>query len=416
MKAVATATPRLRTHGSEGNWLRMSYGTAMAAAIVFFTVSIFLLGLWPGRVLDNQISAMTPDNVYALSASETRGRAIYAREGCAYCHTQQIRYIAADMDRFGAPTLAWEGQFDKPHMWGTRRVGPDLSRAGGTRSLDWQYAHLFDPRSIVPWSIMPAYAAFFDGAANRPKQEARDLVAYLESLGRARALAWPAGEDKARSGFPDDPWVQMALAGDLNRHPGSTRKTPWPPLAEPASRETGLQVWLAQCTGCHGFTGLGDGPGGAALQPSPANLAVHEYSTDRLAEVLWNGVTGTAMPAWRDLSRDVLAALAVTVQGLHRAEAEPEVTPEQLVLGESVYRDNCVQCHGSDGGGAGFAADRLPVQPTDFRRVRPDIGESVRVLNNGIDGTPMAPWTDRLDQDDILAVTHYLRRFYGGTP
>jgi mono/diheme cytochrome c family protein len=391
---------------------------AAAAAIVFFTVSVLLLGFWPGRVLDRQIAAMTPDNVYSLSEAETRGRAIYAREGCAYCHTQQIRYTTADIARFGAPTLAWEGQFDTPHLWGTRRVGPDLSRASGTRSRDWHYAHLFSPRSVVPWSIMPAYAVWFDGSADRPLQEARDLVAYLESLGRARELAWPDGENKARALYPDDKWVQMALGSPaLNAHPGKTLATgPVPPLAEAAQSAEGEALWQNLCIGCHGPDGTGNGPAATWLTQKPKNLSQYTFTSDRLMEVLWQGVPGTAMPAWRDLSPGQLAALVAVVQGFAQADSIDSVDAGQLAQGEVVYQNNCIQCHGESGDGRGFAAAELDVPPTDFTRKRPAVGESVRVLNNGVEGTAMAPWTDRLNEADILAVTYYLRRFYGDEP
>ena len=164
---------------------------------------------------------MSPPHPLGLSVSEQRGRAIYSREGCAYCHTQQIRYLHADMARFGAPTLAWETRFDYPHLWGTRRIGPDLAREGANRSEDWQFAHLYAPRSLVPDSVMPAYPSLFDGSADRPRQEARDLVAYLETLGRARELAGPEGEAHARAGCncPNDEMAQMAFHGALECEP-----------------------------------------------------------------------------------------------------------------------------------------------------------------------------------------------------
>jgi len=172
----------------------MSYVVASVAGIAFFVMSVALLGVWPTRVLEEQTRLMSPEKPLGLSASAQRGRAIYGREGCAYCHTQQIRYLHSDMQRFGAPTLAWETRLDYPHLWGTRRIGPDLTRAGGTRTSDWHYTHLFSPRSVVPDSVMPAYRALFDGAPTQPRQEARDLVTYLETLGRARELAGPEGE------------------------------------------------------------------------------------------------------------------------------------------------------------------------------------------------------------------------------
>ena len=111
----------------------MAYVVAVVAGLVFFVMSVALLGVWPGRVLDRQVRAMSPERALGLTVSEERGRTIYGREGCAYCHTQQIRFVHADMQRFGAPTLAWETRFDYPHLWGTRRIGPDLARAGYQR-------------------------------------------------------------------------------------------------------------------------------------------------------------------------------------------------------------------------------------------------------------------------------------------
>src|SRR5258707_12168267 len=112
--------------------LRMSYVVARVAGVGFFVMSVLLLGVWPGRVLESQTRRMSPEHPLGLSASELRGREIYSYEGCAYCHTQQVRYLESDMTRFGAPTLAWETRFDYPHLWGTRRIGPDLAREGAS--------------------------------------------------------------------------------------------------------------------------------------------------------------------------------------------------------------------------------------------------------------------------------------------
>jgi len=413
-----TRSSTASTARAPGFALRMTYRVSATAAIVFFCLSVFLLGVLPGRALDEQISAMTPENVFGLSAAELRGREIYAREGCAYCHTQQIRYTDADMARFGAPTLAWEGQFDTPHMWGTRRVGPDLSRSHGTRSEDWQFTHLFSPRSVVPWSVMPSYAVYFDGAPDKPKQEARDLVAYLETLGRARELAWPEGDAMSRSFTSDDRWAQMSLNSQvLNAHTGKAEaRDDIPVLSSAGNLENGMLLWQDHCAGCHGANGVGYGPAAAWLEPLPADLSQHEYSLAGLAATLWQGVEGTAMPAWRDLSVAQLSDLAAVVRSFHVPEPEVTVTGAQRGLGETVYRDNCTQCHGDNGDGQGFAAAELQVAPTDFTNQRPSVGASMSVLQNGVKGTPMAPWTDRLNSDEMLAVSHYLRQLFGDSP
>jgi cbb3-type cytochrome oxidase subunit 1/mono/diheme cytochrome c family protein len=399
-----------------GRGLVMAYVVASIAGVGFFALSVSLLGVWPGKVLAEQTALMAPANPLPLTTSEERGRLIYAREGCAYCHTQQIRYLQADIDRFGAPTLAWETRFDYPHLMGTRRIGPDLSRAGGTRTENWQLVHLYAPRAIVPDSIMPSYAGLFDGAPDKPSLEARDLVAYLESLGRARELAWPDGDNAARAAAGDDRWAQMSFnAPLLNAHPGRTRPNgDVPDFGPPASPETAQALWTSNCSGCHGDQGLGDGPAAGWLKPAPTNLAEREYTDRSLANTLWNGVHNTSMPAWRDLAPENLAALVDHVQRLSAVTEGAAATEDVLALGEAVYIANCVECHGENGDGDGFAAGDFPVRPTDFRGERPSLAENVRVLRNGVAGTSMAPWTDRLGDDEIQAVAHYVRQFYSG--
>jgi cbb3-type cytochrome oxidase subunit 1/mono/diheme cytochrome c family protein len=402
------ATPAARV-------LYMSYVVAGIAGIGFFAMSVSLLGIWPQRLLAEQTAAMAPPNPLGLTAAEERGRAVYAREGCAYCHTQQIRYTAADIARFGSPTLAWETRFDYPHLWGTRRIGPDLSRAGSTRTENWHYVHLFSPRTVVPLSIMPSYAALFDGAPDQPLQEARDLVAYLETLGRAREIAWPEGDAAARSAARDR-WARMALdAPLLNAHPARARpRGDAPTLAAASSPDTGPGLWTSHCAGCHGEQGRGDGPAAGWLRPKPTNLSAHDYSSARLADVLWNGVSGTAMPAWRDHPPESLGALAEVVRRLSATDDVAIASPQQLNLGARVYEIHCTECHGSDGSGTGFAASELPIAPTDFRGQRATWSESVRVLRNGIEGTSMAPWTGRLTDEEIAAVAHFVRTLYDG--
>jgi len=400
-----------------GRALVMAYVVASVAGVGFFVLSVAWLGGWPAKVLAEQTALMAPPNPLPLSASEERGRQIYAREGCAYCHSQQIRYLEADIQRFGAPTLAWETRFDYPHLMGTRRIGPDLSRAGGTRTENWHYVHLFAPRAVIPQSIMPAYSALFDGAPDRPNQEARDLVAYIESLGRARELAWPEGDQHAQAAAGDDKWSRMAFEAPLlNAHPARTRARGEAPYFEPgADLAQGDALWRDNCSGCHGESGRGDGQAAQWLVPAPTNLTQRDYTSDRISDILWNGVHGTAMPAWRDQSEDRLAALAFKIQSFGPNETTDGVLPSMLSAGEFVYLEHCAECHGDNGDGNGFAAAELPIMPSDFRGERPTHAESVRVLRAGVEGTSMAPWTDRLSDDEITAVAHYIRQFFDQT-
>ncbi len=89
---------------------------------------------------------------------ELMGRDMYIREGCNNCHTQMIRTYLPDTMRYGSASEAWESSLDHPHLWGSKRTGPDLARVGGKYPDSWHYKHMIDPRSISPGSIMPNYA------------------------------------------------------------------------------------------------------------------------------------------------------------------------------------------------------------------------------------------------------------------
>jgi cytochrome c oxidase cbb3-type subunit 2 len=92
---------------------------------------------------------------------ELAGRDIYVREGCYLCHSQMIRTLRDEVERYGHYSLAAESMFDHPFQWGSKRIGPDLARVGGKYSDDWHRDHLRDPRSVVPSSVMPGYPFLF---------------------------------------------------------------------------------------------------------------------------------------------------------------------------------------------------------------------------------------------------------------
>jgi cytochrome c oxidase cbb3-type subunit 2 len=92
------------------------------------------------------------------SPLELRGRDIYIREGCYVCHSQQIRTLRDEVERYGHYSIAAESMYDHPFQWGSKRIGPDLARVGGKYSSDWHYAHLKNAQDVVPESLMPHYA------------------------------------------------------------------------------------------------------------------------------------------------------------------------------------------------------------------------------------------------------------------
>jgi cytochrome c oxidase cbb3-type subunit II len=122
---------------------------------------------------------------------ELTGRDIYVREGCYNCHSQMIRPFRAEVERYGAYSVAGEFVYDRPFQWGSKRTGPDLHRVGGRYSDDWHRIHLLNPRHVVPESNMPAYPWLARTPAN-----AEDIEAKLRAL---RRLGVPYGDEQISS-------------------------------------------------------------------------------------------------------------------------------------------------------------------------------------------------------------------------
>ena len=110
--------------------------------------------------LENTIEEV--EGVRPYSPLELTGRDIYVREGCYVCHSQMIRPMRDEVERYGHYSLAAESMYDHPFQWGSKRTGPDLARVGGRYSDAWHVDHLRDPQSVVPESIMPKYAFLAD--------------------------------------------------------------------------------------------------------------------------------------------------------------------------------------------------------------------------------------------------------------
>ena len=102
------------------------------------------------------------EGVRPYSPLELTGRDIYIREGCYNCHSQMIRPMRDEVERYGHYSLAAESKYDHPHQWGSKRTGPDVARVGGRYSDAWHVDHMSDPQSVVPESIMPKYAFLSD--------------------------------------------------------------------------------------------------------------------------------------------------------------------------------------------------------------------------------------------------------------
>ena len=128
----------------------------LLAIFAFLVVTIGgLVQIVPLFYLDNTIEEV--EGMRPYTPLELAGRDVYLREGCYVCHSQMIRPMRDEVERYGHYSLAAESMYDHPFQWGSKRTGPDLARVGGKYSDDWHVAHLTDPRSVVPASIMPGY-------------------------------------------------------------------------------------------------------------------------------------------------------------------------------------------------------------------------------------------------------------------
>jgi cytochrome c oxidase cbb3-type subunit 2 len=125
------------------------------AALVVIAIG-GLVEIVPLFYLKNTIEKV--DGVRPYTPLELAGRNVYVREGCYLCHSQMIRPLRDEVERYGHYSLAAESMYDRPFQWGSKRTGPDLARVGGKYSDAWHLDHLNDPRSVVPGSIMPSYA------------------------------------------------------------------------------------------------------------------------------------------------------------------------------------------------------------------------------------------------------------------
>ncbi|MDH5748614.1 MAG: cytochrome-c oxidase, cbb3-type subunit II [Rhodospirillales bacterium] len=152
---------------------------------ILITISIGgLVQMVPLYTMDSTIEKV--DGMRPYSPLELAGRNIYVREGCYLCHSQMIRPFRDESERYGNYSLAAESMYDKPFQWGSKRTGPDLARVGGKYSNDWHVAHLINPRSVVPESIMPGYSFMaktelsFDDIADHLKTLAALGVPYSD--------------------------------------------------------------------------------------------------------------------------------------------------------------------------------------------------------------------------------------------
>ncbi|HVO27993.1 MAG TPA: cbb3-type cytochrome c oxidase subunit II [Candidatus Margulisiibacteriota bacterium] len=183
----------------------------LIAGVITFLLGFFLQGMMPVITLRklpvasveelartipaefHQLAEDYPDEFHRYFGEVTSaslahalqvGKANYIAEACWHCHSQFVRPVSKEDLRFGPVSTPpeYQNMMNLPHLFGTRRVGPDLIREAGKHSNDWHVAHFYDPRSVAPYSVMPSYPWFFD-ADKRPNERGLALVAYVQWLG-----------------------------------------------------------------------------------------------------------------------------------------------------------------------------------------------------------------------------------------
>lgn len=148
------------------------------------------------------IGAPTEEN---CAKSLALGRKLYVGEACWHCHSQFVRPVSRESQRWGpvAKSSEYQNELQRPVLFGTRRVGPDLSRESLRRSNDWHAVHFFRPKTTSPYSVMPEYPWLFDGAADKPNERGIALILYMQWLGSWHP-SFPYFEAFDKAG--DRPW------------------------------------------------------------------------------------------------------------------------------------------------------------------------------------------------------------------
>lgn len=146
--------------------------TGLLLLLIVVSISFATLVEIVPLVFTKEVNQPLP-NMKPWTALELEGRDIYIREGCHVCHTQMVRPLRAEVERYGPYSRAAESTWDHPFLWGSKRTGPDLARVGGRYSDDWQREHLINPQSLVPESVMPPFPWLAKNGVNGEEVQAK---------------------------------------------------------------------------------------------------------------------------------------------------------------------------------------------------------------------------------------------------
>jgi cytochrome c oxidase cbb3-type subunit I/II len=366
---------------------------ALVAGFFMITLAAFVQGVLPmlePQSRTDQVTKVVRTDIGELkwmehratdyTPVEERGRRVYIREGCWYCHSQYVRPVTGETRRWGPITQAGEYAYDRPHLFSTRRIGPDLSRVGLKYADSWHLAHFWDPRMLSPDSIMPRFSAMFDGpieakivtdangvrtVEKTPATERlfnfattqqiqltpnADGLVYVGERGKLPVIFTPnkeyAGDTVRLLADTEDLRSLVAYVQKLGTNRGKWRDRFEPQLMEasqvtvPRSEEWigyGKEVYERRCQGCHGVKGDGNGPAAAFMskdRPRNFTLGVFKFrltpsgslpDDGDLLRTITRGVRGTAMPPWHELQqKDQLAVIQYIKYELAADRSDPK--------------------------------------------------------------------------------------------
>jgi len=364
-------------------------------AILVGTVITMIL---PFRTV-NQTDRITEVKPY--TALQLAGRDVYIREGCNNCHSQTVRPLIADVLRYGDYSKSGEFLYDQPHLWGSRRMGPDLARIGGKYPDAWHYKHMEDPPAMIPKSNMPSYAFIADNKIDPTYTEKKMKVlgfpyttAEIKSLdGKTEMDAIVAYMQKLGS---DIGWREAAaseVVGEL--------KNPAP--GDAAAIASGREIYVQNCQVCHGANLEGD------IARELSELDVN----DAVLFMLINNGIEDEMPAFANIGAKKIWQLVNYLNyGVMKKDPKTSNVPittgkeltnptpgdhEAIEEGREQYVKNCQACHGAD-----LEGDIGP-ELTDLGYSDKDL---FMLLNDGIEGS--MPGFAKIGATKLWQLVNYL--------
>lgn len=302
-----------------------------------------MMGVLPGIELSKVAAG---PGVQPLTPLQDEGRAVYVANGCSYCHTQQVRPL--DQDKvFGRPSMAGDFKYQTPELLGSERTGPDLTNIGVRQSsAAWQYIHLYNPRAVVPASIMPSFDWLFEVVGQAPAgvtsvpvpkayapaqgvvvptRKAEALIAYLASLKQPPLSAAEMANDASAMADMAGPAAANAPA------PAGAA-----PVAGGYDAARGGALFTANCAACHQASGEGL-PG--AFPPLKGNTAINAADATMHMQVVLHGlhdanvggvVYGSAMPPFAGTLSDAEIADIIDYERSSWGNHGQPVTPAQV--------------------------------------------------------------------------------------